>query len=214
MKDKKNSKQQLAYEFIRSKIMEGVYSQGQRIVIDQVAKELSLSKIPIREAIHRLEAEGFVNINPNTGPSVVYIDDHHYEEILSTLAVLEGFAATISFPLYPKEQINELREVNNQMKQALEDFDFFNFVNLNKEFHLLSIQYCPNKYLLNEISKMWERMDTIRRLRPMYFSIRAKDVISEHEQIISLIEQKDKSSFETQHYIQEHHLKALLEKKQ
>lgn len=212
MKDKKNSKQQIAYEFIRSKILEGIYSQGQRIIIDQLAKELSLSKIPIREAISRLEAEGFVTLNPYSGPTVVCIEENQYEEILSTLAVLDSYAAAISIPLYPKDQIKNLHEVNQKMKQALEDFDFFNFVSLNKEFHLLTVKYCPNKYLLNEIEKLWERLDTIRRMRPVYFSIRAKEVIGEHERIISIFENENEDNFKTQQYIQEHHLKALVEK--
>ena len=54
--NKKLNKRQVAYEVIRKRIIEGVYVPGQRIIIDQIAKEVGSSHIPVREAIHQLES--------------------------------------------------------------------------------------------------------------------------------------------------------------
>ncbi|WP_042355482.1 GntR family transcriptional regulator [Bacillus rubiinfantis] len=207
---KKDSKQEIAYQFIRSRITEGIYVQGQRLVIDTLGKELNLSPIPIREAIRRLEAEGLVTIKAYSGAVVSFIDEKEYFEVLSTLAALEGYAVVTSISQVTIEQIGELHEINLQIKEALHQFNFNGYIKLNKEFHLCTIKYCTNKSLFNLIEQMWEKLDTIRRLKPMYFPTRAPEAISEHEKIISLLETKQ-PSFEIEQFIRKHHLAAIHE---
>ncbi|WP_353625613.1 GntR family transcriptional regulator [Bacillus sp. JCM 19041] len=69
------SKRQLAYEMIRKRILDGSYAPGRRIVIDQMAKELGSSAIPVREAIHQLESEQLLDYVANVGAVVRAIDD-------------------------------------------------------------------------------------------------------------------------------------------
>ncbi|MFJ7726907.1 GntR family transcriptional regulator [Neobacillus sp. NPDC097160] len=205
---KKDSKQEIAYQVIRSRITEGSYVQGQRLVIDTLGKELNLSAIPIREAIRRLEAEGLVTIKAYSGAVVSFIDENEYFEVLSTLAVLEGYAVTLSKASITDEQINKLQEINSQIKEALQKFDFNGYIKLNKEFHLYSIKNCPNKSLFNLIEQMWQKLDTIRRLKPMYFPIRAIEAIDEHETIISLLAGND-STLEIEQFVRQHHIAAI-----
>ncbi|MFK9094581.1 GntR family transcriptional regulator [Bacillus salipaludis] len=205
---KKDSKQEIAYQVIRSRITEGIYVQGQRLVIDTLGKELNLSAIPIREAIRRLEAEGLVTIKAYSGAVVSFIDENEYFEVLSTLAVLEGYAVTLSKSSINHEQINKLQEINSQIKEALQKFDFNGYIKLNKEFHLYSIKNCPNKSLFNLIEQMWQKLDTIRRLKPMYFPIRAIEAIGEHETIISLLAGND-STLEIEQFVRQHHIAAI-----
>jgi DNA-binding GntR family transcriptional regulator len=205
---KKDNKQEIAYQFIRSRILEGIYVQGQRLVIDTLGKELALSPIPIREAIRRLEAEGFLTIKAYSGAVVSFINENEYFEVLSTLAVLEGYAASISSTIISDEQIRKLHAINSQIKDALNQFDFHSFIKLNKEFHLNTIIDCPNKSLFKLIEQMWEKLDTIRRLRPMYFPTRAIEASSEHETIIALLTHKE-SSYEIEQFIRQHHLTAI-----
>ncbi|GAB6891676.1 hypothetical protein JCM14450A_26820 [Geobacillus stearothermophilus] len=70
METKAKNKTQLAYEYILSRIENGVYGPGYRVVIGQIARELGLSSIPVREAIRQLEAEGLVEFKPYTGAVV------------------------------------------------------------------------------------------------------------------------------------------------
>lgn len=207
---KKDSKQEIAYQIIRSRITEGIYVQGQRLVIDTLGKELNLSPIPIREAIRRLEAEGLVTIKAYSGAVVSFIDENEYYEVLSILAVLEGYAATLSKTHTTNEQMKMLQEKNEQIKEALQRFDFNGYIKLNMEFHLHSIKNCPNQSLFNLIKQMWEKLDTIRRLKPMYFPTRAVEAINEHETIISLLASKS-SAHELEQFVRQHHLAAITE---
>lgn len=205
---KKDNKQEIAYQVIRSRILEGFYVQGQRLVIDTLGKELSLSPIPIREAIRRLEAEGLITIKAYSGAVVSFVDENEYFEVLSTLAVLEGYAVALSNTKVLNEHIIRLQEINFKIKEALEQFDFIGYIKLNKEFHLTSIKNCPNKALYTLIEQMWEKLDTIRRLKPMYFPTRAIDAISEHDTIISLLTSKKKSE-EIEQFVRQHHIAAI-----
>jgi len=206
-KKKDNSKQHKAYDFIRQGIMEGTLFPGQRLVIDQLAKELSTSPIPVREAIHRLEAEGLVKIKPYSGAIVNSMNENEYVDILSVLAVLDGYAASLSWPRFPIDQVPKLRELNDQMKQKLAIFDFYSFINLNREFHIFYNHSCGNKYLIDQLELLWEKLDVIRRMNMKYFSTRAHEVITEHENMISFL-QGDHTAEEIEWFVRDHHLKA------
>ncbi|KIL34449.1 hypothetical protein SD71_20695 [Cohnella kolymensis] len=209
MKTKKdNSKQQIAYDFIRQGIMEGTLFPGQRLVIDQLAKELSSSPIPVREAIHRLEAEGLVKIKPYSGAVVSSMNENEYVDILSTLAVLDGYAASLSLPRFPRDQIAKLHEYNEQMKQKLGDFDFYSFINLNREFHIFYNSFCGNQYLISQLELLWEKLDAIRRMSMKYFSTRAHEVIKEHEMMIAYLESSDTAE-DIELFVRSHHINAM-----
>lgn len=194
MSNVKISKKQKAYEYMKTKIVEGHYAPGQRIVINQLVKELSTSAIPIREAVRQLEAEGLVEYEQNIGPIVSPINENEYEETLSVLALMEGYATALSQESFPEEKIDDLVRLNNEMKEALEEFNFGEFGKLNREFHYLTYSKCPNKFLVDTIKKTWERLDSIRVTGSTINPKRAKKSVAEHEHIIQLL--KDKASFE------------------
>ena len=84
------SKSQLAYEFIRARIDDGRYVSGFRLVLGQIAGELEISVVPVREAIRRLEAEGLVTFEKNVGAQVALLQDAEYTYTMETLALVEG----------------------------------------------------------------------------------------------------------------------------
>ncbi|WP_035098403.1 GntR family transcriptional regulator [Anoxybacteroides tepidamans] len=186
---KKLNKQQHAYEIIRERIMTGVYAPGQRVVTSQLAAELSVSIIPVREALKKLEEEGLIQNKPNIGAIVTPIDHERYLEALSVLAVLSGYATALSAPRFPREQLAELRRMNEEMREALDAFDFRHFGQLNRKFHRFIYDYCGNPFLLETIEAVHARIDSIRRMGTAFIPMRARESIQEHEQIIALIEQ-------------------------
>lgn len=187
---KKENKQQRAYRIIKSRIVEKVFAPGQRIVIDQLARELQTSSIPIREAIRQLEAEGLIEYKHNIGPVVSSINESEYYESLQVLAVLEGYVVASCSQNFPAAKIMKLKEKNKQMKEALEDFDIIAFANLNTEFHHLIYEESTNKVLVESIQNLWKRLDSIRGIGSTLYSVRVKESIKEHEEIISLLEKK------------------------
>ncbi|MGV3489316.1 MAG: GntR family transcriptional regulator [Tuberibacillus sp.] len=192
MKIQTTNKHQYAYNVLRSRILNGTYSPGHRIVIDQMAKELSLSAIPIREAIRNLEADGLIEYIPYKGAVVTQINENEYVETLTALAVLEGYATSLSSRFIPDEKIAELREINRKMMEEVEQFHFNKFGQLNRSFHNLIFEFCGNRYLKETIYQTQNRLDTIRRTGSAFLPVRPKQSVEEHEQLINMIAEKQK----------------------
>jgi len=188
--DQSISKTQYAYEFLRTQILEGVYGPGQRIIIDQVAKELGASTIPVREAIRQLEVDGLIQYKPYSGAIVSVINETEYIETLSVVAVLDGYATALSSRNMTDAHIEILQELNKQMEEALYQFEFEQFGVLNRQFHSTIYQECGNVFLQEEIRQAQQRLDRVRRSIFTFVPQRARQSIEEHENIIRLIQEK------------------------
>jgi len=207
MKTTKTSvnKKQLAYDYIRSQIVNEVFGPGYRIVIDQIAKELKLSIIPVREAIRQLEADGLIQYKPYSGAIVSKINEEEYLETLAVLAVLEGYATSLSSKLMDADSIKQLEEINQSMSDALYDFEFEEFGELNRKFHAVIIEYCGNEYLKEQIRQTWERLNRVRKSGFTFMPKRARDSIKEHAQIIEMI----KTQASDEQFVRQHKLNTV-----
>ncbi|WP_430790760.1 GntR family transcriptional regulator [Virgibacillus flavescens] len=186
----KENKQQKAYRIIKSRIIERVFVPGQRIVIDQIAKELASSSIPVREAIRQLESERLILYKQNVGPVVAQVDESAYSDTLRVLAVLDGYATALSSVDFPKEKIELLKEQNMMMEEALEEFDIPLYGKLNYGFHQIIFEACNNPFLIESIKDTWSRLDSIRGIGSTLYSVRVKQSIKEHTEIIEMLETK------------------------
>ena len=202
------NKHEQAYLVLRERIMNGVYVPGYRLVIDALARELGVSAVPIREAIRRLEAEGWVAYRPNTGAQVAPLDVHQYEAELSTLAVLEGYAAALAAPQLSGEDLTHARAINARMQQALSAADIPTFTRLNKELHFFLYDRCPNKYLVDLLRQTWERLEVRNHTDFNYIPQRGWASIEEHTRLLDLIEQHTPAS-EIEQEVREHKLHTL-----
>ncbi|OQP07503.1 GntR family transcriptional regulator [Geobacillus sp. 46C-IIa] len=208
METKAKNKTQLAYEYILARIESGTYGPGYRVVIDQIARELGLSSIPVREAIRQLEAEGLVEFKPYAGAIVSTINEKEYVETLSVLAVLEGYATALSSTHVTKEAIEELERLNEQMGLALEELELERFSELNYAFHSLIYSHCGNVYLEEQIKQTWQRMKRIRVYGFTLVPQRAKASIEEHRKMIRLLREQA-PPHEVEQYARQHKMNTV-----
>lgn len=178
-----------AYDILRARIMDGTYGAGYRLVIDQLAREHEISSVPWREALRRLEAEGWVEIIPNAGATVKTFDTNSWHRTMRLLARLEGLATALSAPNLTAEDIAEARDLNVRMRQALQNLDTVQFGILNRRFHELVCSKCDDPRLNELVMAEWVRMDLIRRSAYWYAPGRALESVDEHDGILDLIEQ-------------------------
>src|SRR5690606_31313586 len=156
------SKSELSYTWIRSKIEGGAFVPGYRLVLGAIAKELDVSVVPVREAIRRLEAEGMITFERNVGAQVAMLNETGYVTTMQTLSILEGAATMLSAPFITSEDIAAAREVNAQMIRTLDHFEPRRFTELNREFHSVLFERCPNSHLLELVHRGWNRMSILR----------------------------------------------------
>src|SRR3982074_2675903 len=105
------NKHELAYRLIRERIEGAVYQPGQRLVIDALARDLNMSQVPIREAIRRLQAEGWITYRHTSRPEVGNIGLEQWQAAMEVLAVLEGYATALAAPAVRVEDITRLRDL-------------------------------------------------------------------------------------------------------
>ncbi|MEW2071616.1 GntR family transcriptional regulator [Streptomyces sp. NPDC007346] len=183
----KGSKAEVSYELLRSRILDGTYGPGYRLVLSQLAQETGVSTIPLREALRRLQSDGLVEVVRNIGARVAVFDATQVEHSLQVLARLEGYATAICAPHMTAKHIERSRKVNARMVTALEDFDPTAFTALNREFHFSLYEHCPDAHLVSLLEAEWARLDHMRRSTFTHVPGRARRSVAEHERLLELI---------------------------
>lgn len=201
-------KKQLAYEYIHKQIIDGKFGPGYRIVIDHIARELNLSTIPVREAIHQLEAEGLVQIIPYSGAVVQLLNDNDYKEAMYVLALLVGAATSLAAKNMTPADIKELEVINEAMKDALSNFEFDKVTELNREFHDIIADKCGNVYLAEKIKQTFQRIFQVVRAGFSLVPQRAKYSAEEHDVILKMVREAA-SSEEIEKYARQHTINML-----
>lgn len=182
------SKSQLAYQWIRERITNGTFSPGYRLVLTSLAIDLSMSVVPIREAIRELTAEGLVTFERNVGARVAMVDAWQYRDAMQVIGIIESAATALAAPHLTAEDVSRARHLNEMMRASLGDLDSRLFSALNAEFHHTLYAKCPNERLLEIVEVEWARL---RHLRDSIFTFvpgRAPSSVREHDALVDLIE--------------------------
>lgn len=182
------SKSTRAYEHIAVRIADGRYSPGYRLVLGQIAQELDVSVVPVREAIRRLQAEGLVTFTHNVGAQVSTIPEAEYVATMQTLSIVEGAATALSAPLLVGDALVRAHGINEKMRATLHDFQPLLFTELNREFHAALYELCPNPHLLDLVHRGWARLGMLRRSTFAFVPQRAAASVDEHDDILRLLE--------------------------
>jgi len=183
------TKQQLAYENIKAAITQGEYKGGQKLVVTAMSKKLGVSNIPVREALKRLESEGFVQNTPHLGFVVTPPDFKNYTDIFAVRQLLEGQATFLATQNMPPNILKKLKKILEEMKR-IGPTEGVKVADLNHQFHDLLFAACGNAILYRLIQQIWPicpRAKFIFSLVPSMIPISVK----EHQQIYALLEAKE-----------------------
>ena len=184
------TKNAAVYEALREGIIDGQLKPGQKIIMSEVAKKFGLSEIPVREAIRRLESDGFVELTPHVGAVVSKIDERELVETYLIRIELEALATRLAAPHVTSHDIGFLEQKNREMKIAINKNMPEKLGRLNKEFHLRIYQAAPYPYLLKLISDLWEKVERTQSVFA-YVPERATASVEEHTKIITALRSKD-----------------------
>jgi DNA-binding GntR family transcriptional regulator len=199
------SKADHAYETILRSITDGEYEPGERLVIERLARELGVSVVPVREAIRRLEADGYVTFTRNIGATVTAIDLDRYPETIEAVAAIEGVALGLAAPHLTATDLRRAREVNDRLRESLVKFDPAQFTRLNRRFHEILYSACPNRHILSILEREWALLDTTRRSAFTYIPERAARSVEEHDELLAMIE-GGSSAAEIEHFARDHRM--------
>lgn len=182
------SKSESAYEWIRERIRSGSFGPGYRLVLSNLASQLEMSVVPVREAISRLTAEGLVTFERNVGAKVAMVDASQYLVAMEVITVIESAATALAAPHLTAVDVGRARELNGVMRSGLEDFDPRLFSALNQEFHHTLYAKCPNPRLLEMVESEWGRLGHLRDSIFGFLPRRPRESVCEHDSLLDLIE--------------------------
>jgi DNA-binding GntR family transcriptional regulator len=139
---------QKVYRVLKTEIVKGFLEPGTKLLENKLAEEMHVSRTPIREAIQKLAAEGFIKIAPNQTLIVTEVSLEDVKEVLQIRGVLEGLAARIAAKKITRQEIDELEEIVTQMGLYVTKKDLTSYCQVDDEFHNLILNVCGNKWII------------------------------------------------------------------
>ncbi|HEX6709795.1 MAG TPA: GntR family transcriptional regulator [Rubrobacter sp.] len=182
-------------EWLRALILTGEYGPDERLIEEQLAERLGVSRTPVRQALTMLEAEGLVEITPNRGATVCSFSIDDVWDIYDLRAVLEGHAARRAAARIQRHELDRLRELAGEMEGLAGRFDdhedeIRTLVGLNQEFHSTIVDASRNRRLKRLINRT---VEIPLMFKAFFWYTPHERVISNHyhRQILEALEKGD-----------------------
>lgn len=144
-------------EKIRGQILDGKLRPGERLVEDRLSAELGVSRVPVREALRELSAEGLVRLERNRGASVTEVTPELVAELVEVRALLEGLNARLAAQRHDPAIVKQLSEVLKRGNAAAESGSPEQLARLNAEFHERLAEASRNSVLSDMMRSLRER---------------------------------------------------------
>ncbi|MCC3359172.1 GntR family transcriptional regulator [Bacillus sp. REN16] len=185
------STKDVAYEELRKRIIKCTLEPGQPIVEDELAKELGISRTPLRESLQRLEIEGLVIRNVNGRSNVAPVSIQEVKEIFIIRSNLEGIVIEDAIDNITEEEIEHLTYLVEILKISANLENYETIDNLGGQFHEYIYQVSRNKTAVKFLSQLNSLINRYRRLAHRHI-IDTKKSVDEHRYILDYIIKKDK----------------------
>jgi len=200
IRDYKNARE-AAFEKIKEAIIKGHFKPGEKLVEQTLAQEMGVSRTPVREAIRRLEAEGFVVSIPRKGVVVSRADKEEIVQLYSIRAELEGLAARWAIENADEDDMRKLDEAISRMEETAASGDLDGVVQSNALFHDAIAQASKSRILCTLLKTL---QDNIQRFRFQSLHLPGRPVaaLAEHKEIVAAI--KEKKTEEADRLLKEH----------
>lgn len=182
-----------AYAMVRDGIVRGSYSASLRITEQEIADALGVSRTPVREALRRLQAEGFLQVLPNVGAVVTPWTDSDTRNVFELRALLEPYGAARACELITREGITQLRRLaEDQYHESATRAEGYieRIGKLNSAFHRALQDFSGNARLVTMLPALLEApmmLKTFSKYEPQHLLRSA----SHHLELVSAMEARD-----------------------
>ncbi|WP_165777247.1 GntR family transcriptional regulator [Bifidobacterium primatium] len=178
------NKRDVVYGFIRERIVMGQYRPGDLLDEQTLARKNGVSRTPVREAVHRLEEEGLVQVLPKRGILVSQISLKGINDMMEARYLLEPFLLRKGFSLLDAERLMEFRgheqakidADDSHVERSAEDFDTI--------LHLYLSSKADNHYLSDTLHRLMTQNQRMRALTSTLHSERVLESCREHVDIL------------------------------
>lgn len=180
--DEYRSKTDLVEYALKNMIRSGELEPGTALRQRDIAERLGVSPTPVREALRRLEGEGFLLSQPHTSTVVVRSEDRALYENAQIRAALEGLGTELAAKKATEEEIEELEEINREFAGSVGEAA----AELNRQFHFRIYEIAASPVLQTQLRLLWRMLDGGPRIA------RAVDEsASQHREIIEALRENN-----------------------
>jgi len=177
-------------ETLREAIRKGILKPGERLMEIQLAEELGVSRTPVREAIRKLELEGYVIMMPRRGTYVANLSIRDVNEVFEIRTSLESLSSGLAAERITDEELESLQRLLVRIGEFIECNNMEKIVETDMQFHDLLYQASRNTRLVGFIYNLREQLTRFRSTS-MSFPGRLKATLEEHRAIVEAIAQGD-----------------------
>jgi DNA-binding GntR family transcriptional regulator len=192
---------------LRAAILDGDVRPGEWIRQEELGRRLGASRLPVREALRMLEAEGLIEHETNKGARVPRLDRHEVDIIYQMRERLEPLALVESLPHLTDRDLARLAEIQDEIETR---FDVARFLDLDREFHLLTYSGCAIQQLSSMVVRLWNSTQHYRRI---FVVLSGPDrmwvVNAEHRLILDAVTRRD--AIDAERYLNGHIRRTRIE---
>ncbi|MDG5470732.1 GntR family transcriptional regulator [Jeotgalibacillus sp. ET6] len=181
------------YSLLKERIIKGEYNPNQRLFEAQLAREFSVSRSPVREAIRILEQEGLITQNEQSMLFVYSPSIEDVEQIYQCREVLESLAVSLCAEKAEKKELKEILDtavISLQYVASSREEDMNRLIELNSLFHDLIIRSSQNKRLVKQLDDLRTLTFVYRRMNMNHFQ-RRKEIADQHINIAEVLIDRD-----------------------
>lgn len=156
------SAEEEAYQHLLDGICRGRYRIGDRLIAEEIASEINMSRMPVRGAFKRLAAEGLITLRPNRGAIISGLNLDEMCEVFEMRSVLEGLAVRVAVPKLTNRHFTQLEFLLDEMDECREDSA--EWVSRHRAFHEYLCSLSDRPRLMRQISALYSVVELHMRL--------------------------------------------------
>lgn len=176
------------YQRLKDMILAGRLRPGNRLVHQDLADQLSVSRTPVREALERLCQEGYAGRRPRRGYFVAELGTSDVQPLYETREALEAFALQRAFEMgFSRTHLNELKKINKRYAALFREGITRERLQIDQEFHIQLASCCNNPVLSGMLISIFEKINLKRRLDGAGLQI-GDGPLKDHQALLTAIE--------------------------
>ena len=185
-----------AYNYLKEKILSDQLEPHTLYSETKIAKEIGISRTPVRDAIRTLSQAGYVSVVPSKGFMIRHLGEYELQESIQVRCAIEGFCIHViakeADSKKGKELLFELEKLIQKQEEALKKNDQKAFMEYDHEFHLLFIHYVNNQ----EFNQLFQKLMHLIHLttqKSLCFKGRIEETLKEHRGILTALKNLDEA---------------------
>ncbi|MGB5933500.1 MAG: GntR family transcriptional regulator [Anaerolineae bacterium] len=176
---------------LREAILDGYFEPGEKLYQDRIAEELEVSRTPVREALRRLESEGFIEIRPHYGAFIADLSRQDIREVYEMRKLLEAEVVRQVTAVIPKSVLDELDRSLTEAETQLDTGDITKHFESDIHLHETIASFVESRLLMETLDSLTNRVSIVRRFAQSKPGPHLIESLKEHRAILQAMRKRD-----------------------